>query len=47
MYRAVGTAQVAQRRLRNAQLRCGIRKTALSRYGDKGKEVVFSAIGLA
>jgi hypothetical protein len=31
---------MAQRRLRNVDLRCGFRETALSRNGEEGKEIV-------
>jgi hypothetical protein len=32
--------RVAERRLRNAELRCGFRETALSSHGGKGREVI-------
>jgi hypothetical protein len=34
---------VAQRRLRNAELRGGFREAALARYGQEGLEVIQSA----
>jgi hypothetical protein len=34
------TDGVAERRLRNAQLRCGLREAALSPYGQEGQEVI-------